>query len=182
MGIDASTTSTGWSIFDGSELVTYGVIKPEGADWRERLIHEGKPLTEIINKYKPDQVYMEDVPKEAKGGSSTLIILGAVQGYFLGIFSSFELPVELIAPTSWRSKADMYDGTKEGKKREKLKQKAIEVANNRFKLDLLWNGPNSKKSEDDIAEAILICATMIGAIGHTRRFGRAKGTNATKMD
>lgn len=29
-GIDASTKSTGWSIFDGKKLVAYGVIKPEG--------------------------------------------------------------------------------------------------------------------------------------------------------
>lgn len=28
-GIDASTKSTGWSIFDGKELTAYGVIKPK---------------------------------------------------------------------------------------------------------------------------------------------------------
>ena len=49
-GIDASTKSTGWSIFDGKELVAYGVIKPEGQDWRERTVNQAPKLIEILNQ------------------------------------------------------------------------------------------------------------------------------------
>ena len=48
-GIDASTKSTGWSIFDGKELTVYGVIKPEGQDWRERTVNQAPKLIEILN-------------------------------------------------------------------------------------------------------------------------------------
>ena len=48
LGLDCSTTSTGWCIFDNKGLAAYGVIKPEGEDWRERLIHQAPKLREII--------------------------------------------------------------------------------------------------------------------------------------
>ena len=174
MGIDASTTCTGISVFADKKLIYYGAVKPQGDNWRERLMNEGPELKAVMKKYQPEKFYMEDVPKEAHGGSSTLIILGAVQGYILGIASSLSIPIEFIAPTSWRSKAGMFDGTKEGKKREVLKQKAILMANEKFGLELKWVSPSSKKNEDDIAEAILICASMLGIVSAPRKFGKNK--------
>ena len=35
LGLDCSTTSTGWCVFDDKGLAAYGVIKPEGEDWRD---------------------------------------------------------------------------------------------------------------------------------------------------
>lgn len=172
MGIDASTTCTGVSVFSDGKLVYHGAIKPQGDNWRERLTNEGPELKAIMKKYRPEKIYMEDVPKETHGGTNTLLILGAVQGYILGIASSLSIPIEFIAPTSWRSKAGMFDGTKEGKKREVLKQKAIAMANEKFGLELIWNGPNSKKTQDDVAEAIIICATMLGIVKKERKFGK----------
>jgi Holliday junction resolvasome RuvABC endonuclease subunit len=81
-GIDASTKSTGWSIFDGKELTAYGVIKPEGQDWRERIVNQAPKLIEILNKYHPDKIYMEDVPLKAQN-PKVLVQLGAVQGFFM---------------------------------------------------------------------------------------------------
>lgn len=174
MGIDASTTCTGVSIFSDNKLVYYGAIKPQGDNWRERLMNEGPELKAVMKKYRPDKIYMEDVPKETHGGSNTLMILGAVQGYILGVASSLSIPIEFIAPTSWRSKAGMFDGTKEGKKREVLKKKAIEMANEKFGLELKWVSPSSKFNEDDIAESVLICATMLGIITKERKFGKQR--------
>lgn len=60
----------------------------------------------------------------------------------------------------------LYDGTREGLKREVLKEKAIIMANEKFGLDLKWYGPKSKKSEDDEAEAILIGWSQIISQNH----------------
>ena len=38
------------------------------------------------------------------------------------------------------------------------------MANNKFNLNLKWISPSSKFNDDDIAEAILICAAMLGII------------------
>lgn len=155
MGIDASTTSTGWSILDGSNLITYGVIKPKGADWRDRLIHQGPILTEIIKKYNPEKIIIEDVPLKS-ANSKVLVILGAVQGFVYGIISGLEIPVQFVLPNEWRSPLGLYDGTREGTKRKALKKKSIEKANQLFGLNLCWVSPSSSKNDDDISDAILL--------------------------
>lgn len=169
MGIDASTTSTGWSIFEDSNLVAYGVIKPEGEDWRDRLVHQGPLLTEIIQKYSPKKIYMEDVPLKA-GNSKVLVVLGAVQGFIYGIASALGVPVQFILPSEWRSPLGLYDGTREGTKRAELKRKSIDKANDLFGLDLVWVSPSSKKNQDDQADAILLCYSQV----KKKRFGKPK--------
>ena len=164
MGIDASTSCTGVSVFINNKLIYYHAIKPIGDNWRDRLFHQGPELSSIIQKYKPTKIYMEDVPLQTAGGLKTLLILGGVQGFVYGIAAANNVPIEFISPTVWRSRAKLFDGTQEGKKRNVLKHKAIEMANHYFNLDLKWISPNSKYNEDDVAEAILICASMLGII------------------
>lgn len=168
MGIDASTTSTGVAVFEDCDLIFYTTIKPQGEDWRDRLFHQGPMLKEIIEKYVPAKVFMEDVPLKKAGGLQTLIILGGVQGFFYGIMASHSIPVYFLSPTKWRSELNMFDGTREGTKREVLKEKAIQMVNDKFGLDLIWNGPKSKKTEDDVAEAILIAYSQI----KPKKFGK----------
>lgn len=156
LSLDASTSCTGWAIWGNRGLEAYGAIKPDGDGWRDRLIHEGSELKEIIEKYHPDYIVMEDVPLNSKGGLKTLVVLGGVQGFVLGVASACHVPIRFILPNQWRSKIGLYDGTENGKKRDVLKQRAVEYVNREFGLNLIWKGANSKKSEDDIAEAILI--------------------------
>lgn len=172
MGIDASSTCTGVSVFVDNKLAYYEAIRPNGDNWRDRLFHEGPELTKIIQKYKPQKIYMEDVPLKASGGLKTLVILGGVQGFIYGVAASNGVPIEFVSPTMWRSIAGLFDGTKEGKKRDVLKKKAVEMANSQFGLELNWVSPSSKKNDDDIAEAILICAAMLGLLSKKRKFGK----------
>ena len=174
IGLDASSTCTGWSIFKDKKLIDYGAIRPKGDNWRDRLYHEKTDLVNIFNKYKPEKIYMEDVPLKAAGGMKTLVILGGVQGFIYGLATSNNIPIEFVLPTTWRSMGGLFDGTEKGKKREVLKQRAIEMANEKFGLNLIWNGPNSIKTQDDIAEAILIAAVMLGIISKKRKFGKKK--------
>ena len=169
MGIDASTTSTGWSIFKGSELVAYGIVQPEGTDWRDRLIHEGPQLAKIIQKYSPEKIYLEDVPLKS-GNAKALVVLGAVQGFLCGLIAQYEIPIEFLLPSEWRSPLGLYDGTRDGTKRAELKHKSILKANELFGLDLVWKSPNSKYNQDDASDAILIAYSQV----KKRRFGRSK--------
>ena len=159
MGIDGSTSSTGWSIFDGSKLVTYGVIKPKGKEWRDKIEQEWPILNKVVEKYKPEKIFMEDVP--AKPGTLTLIKLGAVQGMVLALSSQYQIPIQFLSPSDWRGALGLYDGTRAGTQRDNLKKKAIEMVNKKFKLDLTWVAPKSKRNEDDVAEAILICYSQV---------------------
>lgn len=160
MGIDASTTATGYSIFDGETLVAHGTIKPKSTDeWRDRIRQEWEELSRIIETYSPNKIFVEDVP--LKDGKLTLVKLGAVQGLVLGLSAQYNVPVEFLLPSAWRQPLGLYDGTKEGTHRDTLKRRAIEMANEKFGLDLKWVAPKSKKNQDDEAEGILICYSQI---------------------
>lgn len=168
MGLDGSTRSTGWSIFDGKELVAYGIIKPEGDDWREHIVNQAPKLIEILNKYQPNQIYMEDVPLKAQN-PKVLVQLGAVQGFFYGVAASFNIPIEFLIPSQWRSLIGLFDGTRDGTKRAEMKRKSVEKANEIFGLSLIWKSPHSIKNEDDISDAVLVAYSQIKQIHVGRR-------------
>lgn len=160
VGVDASTRSTGYSVFRDKELIDYGVIKPEGEDWRERMANQGPKLIEILIKYHPDKIYMEDVPLKAQN-PKVLVQLGAVQGFFYGLAASFSIPIVFLIPSEWRSPMGLFDGTRTGTKRAEMKRKSVEKANELFGLNLVWKSPSSKFNSDDISDAILVAYSQI---------------------
>lgn len=170
MGIDGSTTSSGWAIFDSEDCsrLDSGRIQFNDKDWRERIFKEWKVFDKIIQKYRPEKIYMEDVPM--KDGKSTILKLGSVQGMALCLASQYNIEIQFLLPSEWRSGLGLYDGTRQGTHREILKKKAVETANKLFGLDLLWVKEKSKKNEDDEAEALLIAYSQI----RPRKFGKPK--------
>ena len=161
IGLDLSTKSTGYSIFDNKVLLKYGVIKASESDWRERLYHQAMELGDILDKYKPECVYIEDVPPNLKGGAKIVLMLGAMQGIVYGLGASKDIPMKFIQPSVWRSPLGLYDGTKQGKNRNALKKKSVEKANELFGLNLVYKSPSSKFNCDDISDAILLCYSQI---------------------
>lgn len=167
MGIDGSTTSSGWAIFEteGCKRIDSGRIQPKGEDWREKIKQEWNLFSKIVEKYNPEKIYMEDVPM--KDGKTTIMKLGAVQGMALCIASEYDININFLLPSEWRSGLGLYDGTRQGTHRDVLKRKAVETANKLFGLELLWVKEKSKRNEDDEAEALLIAYSQI----KPRKFG-----------
>lgn len=161
MGVDASTTSFGWAFFDDDKLIDSGTLKPVGNRWQDRLVWLVPELIKLIKQYRPCVAYIENVPLKRQGGLETLVILGAVQGMIISLFASFGIQMKFLMPNQWRHDIGIYDGTREGTKRDKLKEKAVVKANELFGLNLRWVKPNSAKNEDDRGEAILIAFSQI---------------------
>lgn len=167
MSIDASTTCCGWSIFDEDDLLDYGKITPTDPDahWRVRITDIIPQINKLVKKYKPSQVYCEDVPLMAKRGKATLVTLGAMQGALLSLFANWNIPIEFIAVSTWRKNIGLFDGTEKGKERDEMKVKSIRKANELFGIDLALTFTrtgkyNPKKSDDDIADSIMVfCST-----------------------
>ena len=170
MGIDGSTTSSGWAIFDSKDCrrLDSGRIQFNDKNWRERIFKEWKVFNKIIQKYHPEKIYIEDVPM--KDGKATILKLGSVQGMAICLASQYDIEIQFLLPSDWRSCLGLYDGTRQGTHREVLKKKAVETANKLFGLDLLWVKEKSKKNEDDEAEALLIAYSQIKKC----KFGKPK--------
>lgn len=170
IGIDGSTSSSGWAVFESEECkrIDSGRIQPKGEDWREKIQEEWLMFGQIFEKYHPQKIYIEDVPM--KDGKPTILKLGAVQGMAICLAAQYGAEIQFLLPSEWRSGLSLYDGTRQGTHREVLKRKAVETANKLFGLELLWVKEKSKKNEDDEAEAILIAYSQI----KKRKFGRPK--------
>ena len=161
LSLDASTTSTGWAIFEEDKLIDYGKICPlKSLDWRERIAAISESLIEIIEKYKPNKIVIEDVPLK-KGGMKILVQLGACQGMIICLAEKYNIHITYISVGSWRKYVGLFNGTVEGKTRDMLKKHSIEKANALYNLDLVWKSPKSKLNDDDISDAILIGRSII---------------------
>ena len=154
MALDASTSCTGYAVFDDDKLVSHGKIKPHGDDWRDRIMDETMVLAALIREHRPQVIIAEDVPK--KPGVNTLQKLGAVHGMILSLCAGFKIKPMFLLPSNWRHDLGLFDGTRAGMKRDIMKEKAVNMANELFGLDLQWVAPTSSKNDDDEAEAMLI--------------------------
>ena len=162
MSIDASTSSTGWAVFDGKELNTYGCIKSSKDDWRNRIADMVDELDKIIKQYDGiERIYVEDVPLKSQN-PMTLKQLSVLQGALLGMAIGNKIYIEFVPLTYWRRKAGLYDGTKEGLKRPEMKKKSIELANKTWNLNLIYKSPSSKFNQDDEADGLNLGAAMVG--------------------
>ena len=170
MGIDGSTSSSGWAIFESEDCkrIDSGRLQPKGDIWRDKIEQEWTMFSQIFEQYHPQKIYMEDVPM--KDGKSTILKLGAVQGMAICLAAQYDAEIQFLLPNEWRSVLNLYDGTRQGTHREVLKKKAVETANKLFGLNLLWVKEKSKKNEDDEAEALLIAYSQI----KPRKFGKPK--------
>lgn len=144
VGIDGSTTSTGIAVFKNKNLIFYECIAPKDKDWEQRLSVMAMRIDAILKAYKPSCIIMEDVP--LKKGSLTLKKLSAVRGMMIAVCAFNKIRLEIDSVSDWRRNAGFFDGTRDGLKRDAMKQKAINEVKRIFDIEV----------NDDIAEAILI--------------------------
>jgi Holliday junction resolvasome RuvABC endonuclease subunit len=81
LGLDISSTTIGWGILDITDQITLfdcGFIKPtHDGDILSRICHTKKQITEILEKYQPTHIAIEDIIQYMSKGTSanTIIIL-----------------------------------------------------------------------------------------------------------
>ena len=62
LALDQSTATTGYAVFKGQELLTYGHISPSGKDYIERIAKLRKWLEGILDTMDGDiEVAIEDI-------------------------------------------------------------------------------------------------------------------------
>ena len=183
LSIDASTTHIGWAVFDDDDLVAWGRLEPTKPklNWRERTENLAPQLDELIETYKPEIVYQEEVPKGGSGGVITGIQLGFVQGMLYTVEKMMNnLPVIYIEVGTWRKQLGINSGNQH---RDAKKINSIRKANELFgkygvNLPLVFTESgaySATKSDDDTADALnLYASTREKYRKPTVKFGRAR--------
>ena len=130
LALDQSTAITGYAVFKGQELITYGHIHPEGEymlrisklrDWLENIIDTLNGDVEVIIEDIQLQEYEPNGKKiKAKDfGVVTYKKLAHLQGVLKNYCYESGVPYRVVSPSTWRTYSDI-----KGKKRQDKKKNA----------------------------------------------------------
>ena len=153
VGLDLSTRSMGFSHFKNTKLNKYGELFYEDGNFNSRLASIDKRVEEFAEVFGvPDLVVVESPVKV--GSIQTTISLAYAYGIVMAKFAKRGCTVKTITPVAWQSfignknfskkettalkrkfpkKSNSFYTTK---KREIRKQRTIDWANQKFKIDL----------------------------------------------
>lgn len=147
ISFDTSTASTGYAVWNDGQLMLYDIIdlkkvKSSGTRLAAMILE----ILSILENEKPDAVVTEltVVTRNAQVQRNLTMILGAIYGYCL----KHVIDYYSLRPTEWRKAVDCG---KPPRKREELKQWAVESVKQMFGIDVT----------DDVADAILIGQALL---------------------
>lgn len=154
LSIDASTKSSGWSVFEDGKLIDYGCITSSSTDMIKRIQIMIKGLSQVLTNHNITTIVLEEVRPEnglqnIKTHRALMYLQAAIA--FLVHESSPSTDIEFIYPSEWRKICGIKTGS--GVKRDTLKVADVKFVKDNYGIDV----------NDDIADAI--------GIGHawTRR-------------
>lgn len=152
MGVDTSTIAVPFAVFEDKKLEVYGIEKIKAKYLEDKIYVAYDRVKTLIQKYKIDVVVFEDVyyGLNFTTTKSTLQVMGAMRlaCYEEGV-TSF-----LVPSSKWRK------GIISNKGRAGKKEQAIDYVNEMYDLDLVYD-KNRTKTDDDIAEAILMTEGLV---------------------
>ena len=79
----------------------------------------------------------------------------------MALCAQYNARIEFLSPPIWRRAVGLFDGTREGLKRDNLKKESIERANQLFGLSLNFFSLGSKRNDDDVSDAVLIAYSYV---------------------
>lgn len=139
LGLDTSTTSTGWCVMENGKVLAYGAIKPpKELDSIDRIIYIESYVKELIKAKKVEYVAIEELVS-FRNAKITRVLQGLISHLEIELRKRDILTI-LVKPSEWRS------GKIKGRKREELKRACIEYARDVYGIEV----------GDDEADAILI--------------------------
>lgn len=142
-GIDASTMSTGVSIFEDGEYITHTLIDlHKEKDIMKRIPMMITKICRYLKEQKPDKVLMEETMLSSN--TDTLKKLAYLAGGVMFYCYAHNIEFELALPTVWRKTVGLQQSNKV--KREILKLESIQAVKQEYGLNVM----------DDEADAILI--------------------------
>lgn len=152
IGVDASSKSFGYSIFEDKQLVSYGCLTASSTDLIKRINKILKEFEDVLSSNKDTKkIIMEEVIPVAGKNNKTYKALMWLQGAVaIMVHDKFpNIRIEYIYPSSWRSNCSIKTG--KSITREQLKRADIDFVKKKYGIDV----------NDDIADAIGIAHSSI---------------------
>lgn len=126
LAIDQATYTSGYSIFDGNELIRYGTYTTSYNDAIERANAVKVWLINMINNWHPDIIGIEGIQFQEKGGDgnergrmgvTTFQTLAWLQGILMDTCLELDIPYEICPTNTWRKHCGVKGQKRHDKKR-----------------------------------------------------------------
>lgn len=119
LALDQASHITGYSIFDGSNLVTYGTFETQETDEAKRF-HEIKLwLISMIENWQCDIVGIEGIQYQQTMGVTTFQTLARLQGILMDLCVELNIPYVICPTNTWRAHCGVK-GTKRADKKRSM--------------------------------------------------------------
>lgn len=130
LAFDQATATTGYSVFKGTKYKTHGKIQIKEKETQKRTKDMFLEIAKVIDKIKPDVVYVEGVAMQSN--ASTFSLLSRLQGMIIGYCYAHNIRPEVIVPTEWRHTLGFKQGAT---KRQDLKKQAKEYVKRTYDIE-----------------------------------------------
>ena len=124
ISLDDATSITGYAIFDGDELITYGKITMNANNSIERIVGVRQWLISMIANWQPDIVSIEDIQLQQGKFENvkTFKVLAQLQGTLLSTLFEEKIESIVVPPATWRSTCGITARTRSDQKRQAQKK------------------------------------------------------------
>ncbi len=155
VGLDLSTTSTGFSVYQDGELINHGRFRSDKKNAFDRIDEIYHMVGDLFKAYDIDVVFVEDVPLSSAMNKRICELLLLLQGTIYSHCINNDCAFYQMEPSEWRRLAGVKP---EKPRREFQKKAAIELVNKLHGLNFSWIDDKYDKTtgDSDEAEGILI--------------------------
>lgn len=129
LALDQATRITGYSIYDGEELVKFGIFETQKNDEIERDSELKNWLINMVDAWQPEHIGLEDIQLQNFGGTAsefsakngvglqTYKVLAHLQGILMETCYELGLTYTVCPPATWRAHCGVKGKTKTDKKK-----------------------------------------------------------------
>lgn len=129
IGLDQATHITGYSIYDGKELIYAGTFEATAEDEIARDIEIKNWLWQLITQWRPDIIGLEGIQLQQFNnkmvGITTYQTLARLQGILMAECYEAEVDYKIVPPSTWRSHCGVKGRARTDRKRS-MQQKVKE--------------------------------------------------------
>lgn len=161
LGLDVSSVSCGWAVFDDDRLVAWGHLRQEGDEHGEKLANFAAWLTQMLTEHRPTHLVFEmPYPGRRRNTYGVLMLYVAEVLRLHWLHYGQEVPKVLRVPARTVKRALKV---KKGKDHDENKRIMVREVNRLFDLALKWDPKDKTKrvSQDDEADAIALVHAVI---------------------
>lgn len=117
LALDQASHVTGYSIFDGPNLISYGTFEAKETDEAKRF-HEIKLwLISMIENWQCDIIGIEGIQYQQNMGVTTFQTLARLQGILMDLCIELNIPYIICPTNTWRAHCEVKGKTRADKKR-----------------------------------------------------------------